>query len=116
MTEQASTQQPRDSADVQVIAQDGREILLVGTAHVSRESADLVRELILAERPDRVCIELDAQRCLQFVRSTPEIASAVVGMRDPSHVEENLALMRIPPVDPEALEALWKKAAARSGR
>jgi pheromone shutdown-related protein TraB len=55
-------QQPRDSADVQVIAQHGREILLVGTAHVSRESADLVRELILAERPDRVCIELDAQR------------------------------------------------------
>src|SRR5262249_11239103 len=53
---------PRDSADVQVIARDGREILLVGTAHVSRESADLVRELIEKERPDRVCIELDAQR------------------------------------------------------
>ena len=62
VTEQPSPQQPRDSSDVQVIAQDGREILLVGTAHVSRESADLVRELILAERPDRVCIELDAQR------------------------------------------------------
>ncbi|HXK26346.1 MAG TPA: TraB/GumN family protein [Myxococcota bacterium] len=60
MTEQAP--QPRDSADVQVIAQDGREILLVGTAHVSRESAELVRELIEKERPDRVCIELDAQR------------------------------------------------------
>jgi pheromone shutdown-related protein TraB len=54
--------QPRDASDVQVIAQDGREILLVGTAHVSRESAELVRELILRERPDRVCIELDAQR------------------------------------------------------
>jgi pheromone shutdown-related protein TraB len=54
--------QPRDSADVQVIAQDGREILLVGTAHVSRESVDLVRELIERERPDCVCIELDAQR------------------------------------------------------
>ena len=60
MTEQAA--EPRDSADVQVIAQDGREILLVGTAHVSRESAELVRELIEKERPDRVCIELDAQR------------------------------------------------------
>src|SRR5215475_10650026 len=60
VTEQAA--EPRDSADVQVIAQDGREILLVGTAHVSRESAELVRELIEKERPDRVCIELDAQR------------------------------------------------------
>jgi aryl-alcohol dehydrogenase-like predicted oxidoreductase len=55
----------------------------------------------------------DAQRCLQFVRSTPEIACAVVGMRDPSHVEENLALARIPPAAPEALEQLWKRAAAR---
>jgi pheromone shutdown-related protein TraB len=60
VTEQAA--EPRNSADVQVIAQDGREILLVGTAHVSRESAELVRELIEKERPDRVCIELDAQR------------------------------------------------------
>ena len=35
---------------------------MVGTAHVSRESADLVREVIGRERPDRVCVELDAQR------------------------------------------------------
>ena len=44
---------------MQVIQLGEREILLVGTAHVSRESVDLVRELIAAERPDRVCIELD---------------------------------------------------------
>jgi pheromone shutdown-related protein TraB len=36
--------------------------VLVGTAHVSQESADLVREVIERERPDRVCVELDAQR------------------------------------------------------
>jgi pheromone shutdown-related protein TraB len=36
--------------------------LLVGTAHISRESQDLVRETIERERPDRVCIELDARR------------------------------------------------------
>jgi pheromone shutdown-related protein TraB len=47
---------------VQVLALGDREILLVGTAHVSRESVELVRELIEQERPDRVCIELDAQR------------------------------------------------------
>lgn len=49
-------------ADVHVLEVDGREILLVGTAHVSRESADLVREVIEKERPDAVCVELDAQR------------------------------------------------------
>lgn len=41
---------------------DGREFVVVGTAHISRESADLVREVIERERPDCVCIELDAQR------------------------------------------------------
>jgi pheromone shutdown-related protein TraB len=49
-------------SDVHVLQREGREILLVGTAHVSRESADLVREVIEKERPDAVCIELDPQR------------------------------------------------------
>ena len=48
--------------DVHVLELDGREFILVGTAHVSRESANLVREVIENERPDRVCVELDAQR------------------------------------------------------
>jgi pheromone shutdown-related protein TraB len=41
---------------------DGREFIIVGTAHISRESADLVREVIEREHPDCVCIELDEQR------------------------------------------------------
>jgi pheromone shutdown-related protein TraB len=49
-------------SDVHRIELDGREFILVGTAHVSRESAELVREVIEKERPDCVCIELDAQR------------------------------------------------------
>jgi pheromone shutdown-related protein TraB len=51
-----------DPADLRRIEVDGREIVLVGTAHVSRESADLVREVIERERPDSVCLELDPQR------------------------------------------------------
>jgi pheromone shutdown protein TraB len=50
------------SADVHVARVDGREFIIVGTAHVSRESAALVREVIERERPDCVCVELDAQR------------------------------------------------------
>jgi pheromone shutdown-related protein TraB len=41
---------------------DGREIILVGTAHVSRESVDEVRNVIAEEKPDRVCVELDDGR------------------------------------------------------
>lgn len=41
---------------------DGKEYILIGTAHVSRQSAQQVKEVIEAERPDSVCIELDEQR------------------------------------------------------
>ena len=41
---------------------DGREVILVGTAHVSRESVRLVEEVIRAETPDAVCVELCAAR------------------------------------------------------
>lgn len=48
--------------EVQVVQLGEREIVLVGTAHVSQESADLVRRVIEEEKPDCVCVELDAKR------------------------------------------------------
>jgi pheromone shutdown-related protein TraB len=39
-----------------------RELTLIGTAHVSRESIDEVRRIIQEERPDMVCVELDDGR------------------------------------------------------
>ncbi len=41
---------------------DSREILLVGTAHVSAESLADVREAVVSESPDHVCVEMDAER------------------------------------------------------
>jgi pheromone shutdown-related protein TraB len=41
---------------------NGREILLVGTAHVSKASVDLVEKMILEEKPDTVCVELCQSR------------------------------------------------------
>lgn len=49
-------------SDVIHVHAGGRDVILVGTAHVSRESADLVREVLEKEKPDRVCVELDSQR------------------------------------------------------
>lgn len=48
--------------NVHRIRTDDKEIILVGTAHVSKESAALVREVIEAEQPDTVCVELCASR------------------------------------------------------
>jgi len=41
---------------------DDREIILIGTAHVSKYSAEQVRDVIEDEQPDTVCVELDEGR------------------------------------------------------
>lgn len=41
---------------------DGKELILIGTAHVSQQSTELVQHVIEQERPDSVCIELDEKR------------------------------------------------------
>jgi pheromone shutdown-related protein TraB len=39
-----------------------REIILVGTAHVSKESIEEVNRIIREQKPDMVCVELDEER------------------------------------------------------
>jgi len=41
---------------------EDKEITLIGTAHVSRESAELVQQIIEEEKPDVVCVELCESR------------------------------------------------------
>jgi len=41
---------------------NGKKILLIGTAHVSKESTELVKETIRDEKPDTVCVELCESR------------------------------------------------------
>jgi pheromone shutdown-related protein TraB len=50
------------SSDIQRVFLDGKEIILVGTAHISQDSVDTVRRVIEEEAPDTVCVELDLQR------------------------------------------------------
>lgn len=51
-----------ESSDIYRISKDNREIILVGTAHISQASKDLVREAIENENPDTICVELDEGR------------------------------------------------------
>jgi len=55
----------------------------------------------------------DATAALQFVRSTANVTTAVVGMRDPDHIEENMRLARIPRADPEVPRKLFEAARQR---
>ncbi|MGL1901404.1 MAG: TraB/GumN family protein [Fibrobacterales bacterium] len=49
-------------ADIYRVTKGSKEYILVGTAHVSQESADLAQQVIIEEHPDTVCIELDEKR------------------------------------------------------
>ena len=51
-----------DNNDVHRLEYDGKEIIILGTAHVSQKSVDLVRDIIDEEKPDTVCIELCESR------------------------------------------------------
>jgi aryl-alcohol dehydrogenase-like predicted oxidoreductase len=61
-------------------------------------------------------LKTDAQRCLQFARSTPGVTTALVAMRSPEHVDENLALASHEPAKPEVIDALFERARKRSER
>lgn len=56
-------------------------------------------------------LETDAQRAIQFVRSSPGVTSALVGMKKKNHVEENLKVARVPPVSPDKLKLLFSEGA-----
>lgn len=62
MTESASTATVAQDQPILRIHRDGTEFVLLGTAHVSRRSAEAVREIIAAESFDAIAIELCEHR------------------------------------------------------
>jgi aryl-alcohol dehydrogenase-like predicted oxidoreductase len=66
-------------------------------------SASLLQARLSRNLPDEVAhafpgFQTDAQRALQFTRSAPGVSVALVGMSNPAHVRENLAVASVPPV------------------
>ena len=51
-----------DHPNVHPLDFEGKEITLIGTAHISQESADLVSQVIEETKPDTVCVELCQSR------------------------------------------------------
>ena len=55
--------EPKHNSDpIHRLTIDDKEILIVGTAHVSQRSVDLVKEVIETEKPDTVSVELCPSR------------------------------------------------------
>lgn len=53
----------------------------------------------------------DAQTAIQFVRSTPGVTTALVGMSSREHVEENLQLARVAPASADDYQRLFTEGA-----
>jgi aryl-alcohol dehydrogenase-like predicted oxidoreductase len=52
-------------------------------------------------------LETDAQRSIQFSRSTPGLAVSLVGMSTPAHVAENLKIKDVPPLSEKDYYAIY---------
>jgi aryl-alcohol dehydrogenase-like predicted oxidoreductase len=76
-------------------------------------SGTLMQGQTLSQMPDAVAgllpgLETDAQRAIQFTRSTPGISVALVGMSRREHVLENLGVARVPPAIREQYLRLYQ--------
>jgi aryl-alcohol dehydrogenase-like predicted oxidoreductase len=67
----------------------------------------VARGLPEAVRDPLGSLATDAQTGIQFVRSAPGITTALVGMSQPTHVEENLQLVGILPAEPDELLSVF---------
>jgi len=76
----------------------------VHQGQLTRNLPPLITELIPG-------LASDAQRALQFVRSTPGIGTALVGMKSAAHVEENAKVGAVPPMAWEQFQRLFSAAA-----
>jgi len=77
-------------------------------ASASMLQGRVAQDLPLTVRAPLGSLATDAQTAIQFVRSTPGITTALVGMSRVEHVEENLKLANIEPVTPETFSKLFE--------
>lgn len=76
-------------------------------------SASLMQGRVARNLPEEIRthlnggLETDAQRAIQFVRSTPGVYTALVGMKRLEHVEENLRLVQRPLAPAEKFKSLF---------
>lgn len=52
----------------------------------------------------------DAQRAIQFNRSTPGVGTTLVGVSTPAHLEDLLAVAKLPPLDKTAYLKMYQRA------
>src|SRR5205085_9466420 len=91
---------------LELAAKSGMAAVASGTLSQGRLARNLP-ESLAAKFPG---LASDAQRAIQFTRSTPGIMTALVGMSKPAHVRENLAIAQVPPLPQHEYLDLYQRA------
>ncbi|MBA2731495.1 MAG: aldo/keto reductase [Acidobacteria bacterium] len=101
-----ASNQPLEGAQVSVLeAASALGVTVVASASIFQ--GKVARGLPEHIREPLGSLATDAQTAIQFVRSAPGVTTALVGMSNREHVEENLQLVRIAPTLPEAFQELF---------
>lgn len=99
---------------------DTRTLPMIEAAHALDvtlvASASLLQGKVARDLPPFIGAALglddDAERALQFVRSTPGITTALVGMSRVEHARANLRLLAVPPAPQERFSKLFERGAS----
>jgi aryl-alcohol dehydrogenase-like predicted oxidoreductase len=97
-----------DGSSSRTVLEVAEEYGITAVASASLLQARLAKGLP-EELASQLGLETDAQRAIQFVRSTPGITVALVGMGQPAHVAENLVLKTVEPVAPEKYKGFYRQ-------
>ena len=95
---------------------DGEQVSLLEAATALDitvvSSASILQGRVASGLPETIreplgSLATDVHTAIQFVRSAPGITTALIGMSSREHVEENLQLASVPPVEPEDFARLF---------
>ncbi len=105
-----STNQTFQGAPVSVL-EAARALSVTVVASASMLQGKVARDLPEEVREPLGSLATDAQTAIQFVRSTPGITTALVGMSHREHTEENLKLVRLAPASADDYQRIFTQGA-----
>lgn len=108
MSEALSSQNQPLHGHQHTVLEAAQEFGITVMCSASVLQGQLTRNLPPIIRETFIGLQTDGQRALQFVRSTPGVTTALVGMKQQKHVDENLQTARIAPAPWEQYSKLFQ--------
>ena len=104
MTEALTLQNQTIDGNNVSLLEAASELGITVVASASLLQGRVARNLPAEIRTGLGSLATDAQTAIQFVRSTPGVTTALVGMSNEAHVDENLQLVGVAPLDQDQFE------------